>query len=60
MKMTGSSQHGLINAKSCQTNLTAFCDDMTSLVDEARTADIVYLNFNKAFDTVSHLILIAN
>lgn len=55
--VTESSQHGIMNGKSCQTNIVAFYDYMTSLVDEARTVDIVYLNFSKAFDTVSHLIL---
>jgi len=31
---------------------------MTGWVDEGRAADVVYLNFNKAFDTVSHNILL--
>ncbi|GAB0186715.1 trace amine-associated receptor 2 [Grus japonensis] len=31
---------------------------MTGLVDEGRTVDIVYLDFSKAFDTVSHKIFI--
>ena len=29
---------------------------MTGLVDEEKAVDIVYLDFNKAFDTVSHSI----
>lgn len=33
---------------------------MTSLVEDVRTMDIVYLNFRKAFYTISHLILIVN
>lgn len=31
---------------------------MASLVDEGRVMDVVYLNFSKAFEAVSHNILI--
>ena len=38
--------------------LIAFYDGMTGWVDEGRAVDIVYLDFSKAFDKVSHNILL--
>ncbi|KAK4831354.1 hypothetical protein QYF61_017485 [Mycteria americana] len=36
----------------------SFCDKVTHLVDEGKAVDVVYLDFSKAFDTVSHRILL--
>ncbi|KAK4810501.1 hypothetical protein QYF61_004281 [Mycteria americana] len=51
------SQHGCTKGKSCLTNLISFYNKVTCLADEGK-ADVVFLDFRKAFDTVPHSILL--
>ena len=57
-KVIGSGQRGFTKGKSCLTNLTTFYDEMTGWIDGRRVVNIVYLNFSKAFNTISHKVLI--
>ena len=52
------SQYGFTKGKLCLTSLIAFNDEVAGLVDDAREVDVVYLSLIKAFNTVSHNILI--
>lgn len=40
-----------MKAKSCLTNLVAFYNEMTRLVDEGRATDVVHLDVSKVFNT---------
>ncbi|KAJ7424632.1 hypothetical protein WISP_27701 [Willisornis vidua] len=52
------SQHGFRRDRSCLTNLISFYDQVTHLVDEGKAVGAVHLDFSKAFDTISHNILL--
>ena len=47
-----------MKGRSCLVNLISFYDKVTHLVDEGKVVDVVYLDFSKIFDTVSHSILL--
>ena len=47
-------QHGFRNNRSCLTNLLEFYEHVFANYDERIPSDIIYLDFQKAFDTVPH------
>ncbi|CAM5102818.1 unnamed protein product [Natator depressus] len=56
-KVIRNSQHGFTKGNSCLTNPIAFYDEITGSVDEGKAVDVLFLDFSKAFDMVSHSIL---
>ncbi|CAM4596999.1 unnamed protein product [Lepidochelys kempii] len=59
-KVMRNSQHGFTKGKSCLTNLIALYDEITGSVDEGKAVDVLFLDFSKVFDMVSHSILASN
>ena len=57
-KVIRNSQRGFTTEKLCSIDLKAVYDGITKWVDGGRAVNIIYLDFRKAFDTVSHDILI--
>ena len=47
-------QHGFINHKSCTSNLLEAQDTISSWLNEGHDVDVIYTDFSKAFDVVSH------
>ena len=51
-------QHGFLKARPCLTNLLCFWEEITKWVDDGSPVDLVHLDFQKAFNNVSHQILL--
>ena len=58
-KLINPTQHGFLKAKSCLTNLLCFLEEITKWVDDGSPVDVIYLDFQKAFDKVPHQRLIS-
>ena len=53
-KLLNSSQHGFLKARSCLTNMLCFLEEIAKWIDVGSPVDIIYLDFQKAFDKVPH------
>ena len=47
-------QHGFRKRRSCVTQLLGVLHDVGKALDSGQEADVIYLDFSKAFDSVSH------
>ena len=56
-KLINPSQHGFLKSRSCLTN-GVFFKEITKWVDDGLPVDVIYLDFQKAFDKVPHQRLI--
>ena len=53
-KLINKSQHGFMPKRSCLTNLLEFLEFVAEAVDRGELVDVIYLDFQKAFDKVPH------
>ena len=51
-------QHGFRKFRSCETQLLEFVDDVTKNIENSTQTDILIMDFSKAFDKVSHNLLV--
>ena len=47
-------QHGFVSGRSCITQLLEVMDSWTEVVDEGGSVNVIYTDFQKAFDSVPH------
>ena len=52
-------QHGFVSGRSCVTQLIDVLDIWTQTIDEGGAIDAIYMDYQKAFDTVPHRRLIS-
>ena len=53
-----SNQHGFRKRRSCESQLIATINDLSSNLDKGKQTDMILLDFSKAFDKVNHLSLL--
>jgi hypothetical protein len=51
-------QHGFINKKSTETNLCEFTHQLAIAMNDGYQMDVIYTDYSKAFDKISHSLLI--
>jgi len=47
-------QHGFVRGRSCTTKMLLVVDKLSEILDQGGAVDTVYLDFDKAFDSVPH------
>ena len=57
-KLISQQQHGFVRGRSCQTNILLCLESWTDLVDQGKSIDVAYFDYAKAFDKVSHRLLL--
>ena len=57
-KLISDKQYGFLPGKSCALQLLNFLDDLTLANDQSKQITTIYLDFEKAFDKISHSALI--
>ena len=51
-------QHGFMLNKSCCTQLVTFCDSLALSLNKNIQTNVIYFDFQKAFDSVNHDIIL--
>ncbi|MGL5622948.1 RNA-directed DNA polymerase, partial [Cetobacterium sp.] len=57
-ELLSDAQHGFVKRRSCLTNLLQFLNEVTRRLDAGIQVNVCYLDFSKAFDSVSHKLLL--
>ena len=57
-KLYANCQHGFRSKRSCITQLLEVMEEFTKAIDDGESIDVIYLDFRKAFDSVSHPLLL--
>lgn len=56
--MISHEQHGFMAGRSCVTNLASFSQFLFETLDDSGQVDVIYTDFQKAFDKVDHQVLL--
>ena len=52
-------QHGFMPKHSCTTQMIPFIDSLTCSLNAGTTTDVIYFDFQKAFDSVNHDLILS-
>ena len=54
MHLINDKQHGFLPQRSCTTQLVSVKDNISCFINSQNDVDMIYFDFTKAFDSVSH------